>query len=88
MKIFQKTKEEKDADWEFVVKMMCIIKDLMNGNENLPEGCEEERLGHKPNSCRFPKVKDNGDNFDPNRHFPQALLILHLTGMDLENHTY
>lgn len=33
----QKTREQKDADWEFVVKMMCIIKDLMNGNANLPE---------------------------------------------------
>ncbi|MBQ3079281.1 MAG: L-fucose isomerase, partial [Clostridia bacterium] len=25
----QKTRERKDQDWEFVVKMMCIIKDLM-----------------------------------------------------------
>ena len=40
----QKSDEAKEADWEFVVKMMCIIKDLMNGNENLPEGCEEETL--------------------------------------------
>ena len=33
----QKSREKKDEDWEFVVKMMCIIKDLMNGNPNLPE---------------------------------------------------
>ena len=26
----QKTREEKDEAWEFVVKMMVIIKDLMN----------------------------------------------------------
>lgn len=32
----QKTREEKDEAWEFVVKMMVIIKDLMNGNPNLP----------------------------------------------------
>ena len=38
----QKSREKKDEDWEFVVKMMCIIKDLMNGNKNLPAGCEEE----------------------------------------------
>lgn len=38
----QKSREKKDEDWEFVVKMMCIIKDLMNGNKNLPVGCEEE----------------------------------------------
>ena len=37
----QKTREQKDADWEFTVKMMVIIKDLMNGNPNLPKGCEE-----------------------------------------------
>jgi len=34
----QKTPEETDEDLKFVVKMMCIIKDLMNGNKNLPEG--------------------------------------------------
>ena len=39
----QKTKEEKEKDWEFLVKMMCIIKDLMNGNKNLPEGREGVR---------------------------------------------
>ena len=38
--------EEKEKTWEFVVKMMVIIKDLMNGNQNLPEGCEEEMVGH------------------------------------------
>ena len=42
----QKTVEEKEKDWEFVVKMMCIIKDLYNGNPNLPAGCEEEMVGH------------------------------------------
>ena len=26
--------------------MYCIIKDLMNGNPNLPEGREEEMVGH------------------------------------------
>ena len=40
----QKTPEQKEQDWEFVVKMMCIIKDLMNGNKNLPEGCEDESV--------------------------------------------
>ena len=45
---------EREADWEFVVKMMCIIKDLMNGNKNLPEGCEEETVGHNAHRSRFP----------------------------------
>lgn len=40
---FKKTDKEKEEAWEFVVKMMCIIKDLYNGNENLPDGAEEEK---------------------------------------------
>ena len=42
----QRTKEEKEKDWEFTAKMACIIKDLMNGNPNLPEGAEEEMVGN------------------------------------------
>ena len=49
----QKTREQKDRDWEFVVKMMCIIKDLMNGNPNLPEEREEERIGHNAIAAGF-----------------------------------
>lgn len=40
---FKKSDKEKEEAWEFVVKMMCIIKDLYNGNENLPDGAEEEK---------------------------------------------
>ena len=40
----QKTREQKDQDWEFTLKMYLIIKDLLNGNPNLPEGCEEEAV--------------------------------------------
>lgn len=69
----QKTREEKDADWEFVVKMMCIIKDLMNGNENLPDGCEEERLGHNAIAAGFQGQRQWTD-FYPNCDFPEALL--------------
>ncbi|MFR2484271.1 MAG: L-fucose isomerase, partial [Hungatella sp.] len=49
----RKSREEKDKDWEFLAKMMCIIKDLMNGNENLPEGCEEEKVGHNAIAAGF-----------------------------------
>ncbi len=49
----QKTRAEKDEQWEFVVKMMCIIKDLMNGNKNLPEGCEQEMVGHNAIAAGF-----------------------------------
>ncbi|MBR3588779.1 MAG: L-fucose isomerase, partial [Clostridia bacterium] len=47
------TDEKKESDWEFVVKMMCIIKDLMNGNPNLPEGREEEMVGHNAIAAGF-----------------------------------
>ncbi len=69
----QKSREEKDKDWEFVVKMMCIIKDLMNGNPNLPKGCEEERLGHNAIAAGFQGQRQWTD-FYPNCDFPEALL--------------
>ena len=69
----QRTREEKDADWEFVVKMMCIIKDLMNGNKNLPEGCEEERVGHNAICAGFQGQRQWTD-FYPNCDFPESML--------------
>ena len=69
----QKTREEKDADWEFVVKMMVIIKDLMNGNKNLPKGCEEEMVGHNAIAAGFQGQRQWTD-FYPNCDFPEALL--------------
>jgi L-fucose isomerase len=69
----QKTAEQKDKDWEFVVKMMCIIKDLMNGNENLPVGCEEERAGHNAIAAGFQGQRQWTD-FYPNCDFPESLL--------------
>ncbi len=69
----QKTREQKDKDWEFVVKMMCIIKDLMNGNPNLPEGREEEMVGHNAIAAGFQGQRQWTD-FYPNCDFPEALL--------------
>ena len=69
----QRKAEEKDADWEFVVKMMCIIKDLMNGNENLPEGREEEMVGHNALAAGFQGQRQWTD-FYPNCDFPEAML--------------
>lgn len=69
----QKTREQKDSDWEFVVKMMCIIKDLMNGNENLPKGCEEEKVGHNAIAAGFQGQRQWTD-FYPNCDYPEALL--------------
>ena len=69
----QKTREQKDSDWEFTVKMMCIIKDLMNGNKNLPKGCEEEMVGHNALAAGFQGQRQWTD-FYPNCDFPEALL--------------
>lgn len=69
----QKSREEKDKDWEFVVKMMCIIKDLMNGNPNLPDNCKEEKLGHNAIAAGFQGQRQWTD-FYPNCDFPEALL--------------
>ena len=69
----QKSRERKDADWEFVVKMMVIIKDLMSGNQNLPKGCEEEMVGHNAIAAGFQGQRQWTD-FYPNCDFPEAML--------------
>ncbi len=69
----QRSREEQDKAWEFVVKMMCIIKDLFNGNPNLPEGCEEEQLGHNAIAGGFQGQRQWTD-FYPNCDFPESLM--------------
>ncbi|MBE7046058.1 MAG: L-fucose isomerase [Ruminococcaceae bacterium] len=69
----QKSPEKKEEEWEFVVKMMCIIKDLMNGNKNLPEGCEEEMVGHNAILAGFQGQRQWTD-FYPNCDFPESML--------------
>ncbi|MBE6791640.1 MAG: L-fucose isomerase [Clostridia bacterium] len=68
----RKSREQKDKDWEFVVKMMVIIKDLMNGNPNLPKGCEEEMVGHNAIAAGFQGQRQWTD-FYPNCDFGEAL---------------
>ena len=69
----QNPREIKDEQWEFVVKMMVIIKDLMNGNPNLPEGREEEMVGHNAIAAGFQGQRQWTD-FYPNADFAEALL--------------
>ena len=69
----QRSAEAKEKDLEFVVKMMCIIKDLMNGNPNLPEGCEEEMVGHNAIAAGFQGQRQWTD-FYPNCDFPESML--------------
>ena len=65
--------EEKEKQWEFTVKMYCIIKDLMTGNKNLPEGCEEEIVGHNAIVGGFQGQRQWTDHW-PNCDYPEALL--------------
>ena len=72
-KEMQKTAAEKEKDWEFTAKMACIIKDLFNGNKNLPEGCEEEAVGHNAIVGGFQGQRQWTD-FYPNCDFPESIL--------------
>ena len=72
-KELQLSDKEKEEQFEFVVKMACIIKDLMNGNNNLPQGCEEEMVGHNAIAAGFQGQRQWTD-FYPNCDFPEAML--------------
>ena len=70
----QKTREQKDKDWEFVVKMTIIVMDLMHGNPKLREmGFKEEALGHNAIAGGFQGQRQWTD-FYPNGDYPEALL--------------
>ena len=69
-----KTREEKDTDWEFVVKMTIIIRDLMTGNPTLEKmGFKEEAIGHNAIAAGFQGQRQWTD-YKPNADFPEALL--------------
>ena len=69
----QKSDAEKEEQFAFVVKMACIIKDLMNGNPNLPKGREEEMVGHNAIAAGFQGQRQWTD-FYPNCDFAEAIL--------------
>ena len=72
-KEMQKSAAEKEKDWEFTAKMACIIKDLYNGNKNLPQGSEEEAVGHNAIVGGFQGQRQWTD-FYPNCDFPESIL--------------
>lgn len=70
----QFTREQKDKDWEFVVKMTIIIRDLMAGNEKLKEmGYGEESFGHHAIASGFQGQRQWTD-FLPNGDFSEVIL--------------
>ena len=70
----KKDRAGKDADWEFVVKMTIIMRDLMQGNPKLKEmGFAEEALGHNAIAAGFQGQRQWTD-YLPNADFPEAIL--------------
>ena len=69
----KKSDEQKEKDWEFTAKMAVIIEDLYQGNPNLPEGCEEEAVGHNAICGGFQGQRQWTDHW-PNCDFPEAIL--------------
>jgi L-fucose isomerase len=70
----QRSREQKDKDWEFVVQMTLIIRDLMTGNSKLEQiGYGEESLGHDALVSGFQGQRQWTD-FLPNGDFSEAIL--------------
>ncbi|MCF8373433.1 MAG: L-fucose isomerase [Bacteroidales bacterium] len=69
-----KTREQKDAEWDKVVKMAMIARDLMVGNPNLVKmGYREEGLGHNAILAGFQGQRQWTD-YQPNGDFLEAIL--------------
>ncbi len=70
----QRSRAQKDQDWEFVVKMAMIARDLMVGNPRLRDlGYGEEALGHNAIAAGFQGQRQWTDHF-PNGDFLEAIL--------------
>ncbi len=70
----QRSREQKDKDWETVTKMAMIARDLMVGSPRLGElGHGEEALGHNAILAGFQGQRQWTDHF-PNGDFLEAIL--------------
>ena len=67
------TEEQKEEQFEFVVKMAVIIKELMNGCDNLDPKFSEEAIGHNAIAAGFQGQRQWTD-FYPNGDFAEAML--------------
>ncbi|MDX9868211.1 MAG: L-fucose isomerase [Kiritimatiellia bacterium] len=73
-KALQKARAAKDADWEYVVKMAIILRDLMVGNPVLEKmGFGEEALGRNAIAAGFQGQRQWTDHW-PNGDFAEAIL--------------
>lgn len=70
----QRSRTQKDGDWEFSVKMALIARDLMVGNSRLAEmGYGEEALGRNALAAGFQGQRQWTDHY-PNGDFMEAIL--------------
>ncbi len=69
----RKSDKEKEEQFEFVVKMAVIIKDLMAGNDKLKDKFGEEAVGHNAIAAGFQGQRQWTD-FYPNGDFAEAML--------------
>jgi L-fucose/D-arabinose isomerase len=68
------SREQKDRDWEYCVKMALIARDLLVGNPRLAElGFGEEALGHNAIAGGFQGQRQWTDHL-PNGDFLEAIL--------------
>jgi L-fucose/D-arabinose isomerase len=73
-KEIQRSRSQKDKDWEMIVKMTIISRDLMVGNPRLAEhGFGEEALGHNSIAGGFQGQRHWTDHF-PNGDFTETIL--------------
>jgi len=71
---FQRSKEQREKDWEFVVKMTLICRDMMVGNPKLAEiDRKEEALGRNAIAAGFQGQRQFTDHF-PNGDFMETML--------------
>ncbi len=69
-----KNRQEKDEDWEFTVKTMMIIRDLMQGSDKLLEmGYKEEAIGHNAIAAGVQGQRQWTD-YKPNFDFPESMM--------------
>jgi len=70
----QHTREQKESEWQTVVKMTMVARDLMVGNPRLAElGYGEEALGHNAIASGFQGQRQWTDHF-PNGDFLETIL--------------
>ena len=68
------TRLQKDAEWEYAVKMTMIMRDMMDGSETLRQnGFYEEGLGNNAIAAGFQGQRQWTD-FMPNGDFMEAML--------------